>query len=148
MSRKQNETRQEYEKRLIGLINEGFHLNVEDLVYVESAFQSSIMIRNIEEENGCPLDVLMKAIKYGFYYENDDGKIYFMRYAVLVNSDTFVEVKPCYAVKETTLESCYSGDVSPLKEVKDAHYWDWKTCRNWKTKNYKKNWWLKRDKSE
>ena len=91
---------------------------------------------------------IMKAIKDGFYYENDDGKIYFMRYAVLVNSDTFVEVKPCYAVKETTLESCYSGDVSPLKEVKDAHYWDWKTCRNWKTKNYKKNWWLKRDKSE
>ena len=41
MSRKQNETRQEYEKRLIGLINEGFHLNVEELVYVESAYNES-----------------------------------------------------------------------------------------------------------
>ncbi len=105
-------------------------------------------LESIEKELGCPLNVLMKASKNGFYHVNDEGNIYFMSHAVLVNIDTFVEVKPCYAVKETTLESCYSGDVSPLKEVKDSHYWDWKTCGSWRIKDYKKTWWLKRDKSE
>ena len=86
--------------------------------------------------------VLLKAIYDGFYYIADN-EIYYKDDAVLVGH-RFVETKPVYAVKEITLESYY-GNVSSLKEVKDAHYWDWKTCRSWHLRDYKKTWSLKKE---
>ena len=98
------------------------------------------------KDNGLTaLDIYLADFN-GIYYK-ENNKIYFTNRIVHVGY-SFVEVKPCYAVKETTLESCYYGDVSPLKEVEDAHYWDWKTSRSWKFEDYKKTWAFKREELE
>ena len=88
------------------------------------------------------LDIL-NATNNGIYYKKDN-KIFYINNIINVGYK-LVEVKPCYAVKETTLKSCYYGDVEPIQEVEDAHYWDWKTCMSWKFKDYKKTWALTRE---
>lgn len=92
-----------------------------------------------------PLDVL-NATNNGIYYKKDN-KIFYIDNIINVGY-SLVEVKPCYAVKETTLRSCYYGDVEPTKEVKDAHYWDWKSCNVWKFEDYKKTWALTKEELE
>lgn len=81
---------------------------------------------------------LILAEDNGFYYKKDN-EILFCRWCVRVNSQ-LVEVKPCYAVKETTLQSCYSGDIEEIKTVKAAHYWSWETCLNVHLSDYGKTW--------
>ena len=101
-------------------------------------------LEKIENELGCHLDVAFKATQNGIYFK-ENNEIHFSSWIIRVGK-SFVEVKPCYAVKETTLASCYyKSDTEELKYVKDAHYWDWKTCRNWKIKDYGKTWALTRE---
>lgn len=95
-------------------------------------------LTNIKNELGIDLVTLFKANKNGFYYKKDN-KIEFCRWCIRVN-DKLVETLPCYAVKETTLQSCYYGDVEELKPVEDAHYWSWKTCVSVSLKDYGKTW--------
>ena len=95
------------------------------------------------KDNGLTaLDIYLADFNGIYYKENNN--IHFTKRIVRVGY-AFVETKPCYAVKETTLESCYYGDVSPLKEVESAHYWDWKTCRSWRFEDYKKTWAFKEE---
>lgn len=86
---------------------------------------------------------VVKAVLDGIYYI-ENGEIKFARNIILVGYH-IVETSPCYAVKKTTLNSCYYGDVEPLQEVADAHYWDWKTSRNWKLNEYLKTWALTKE---
>lgn len=81
---------------------------------------------------------LILAEEKGFYYKKDN-EVYFCRWCIRVGLQ-IVEVKPCYAIKETTLKSCYYGDVEEVKELEDAHYWDWKTCLNFHLRDYGKTW--------
>ena len=81
---------------------------------------------------------LVLASEEGFYYKKD-GEILFCQWCVVVGRQ-LVETKPCYAVKETTLQSCYYGDVEEIKQLNDAHYWDWKTCTNVHLSDYGKTW--------
>ena len=86
---------------------------------------------------------LILAEEKGFYYKKDN-EIYFCMWCIRVGFK-IVETKPCYVVKETTLKSCYYGDVEEFKEVEDAHYWDWKTCLHFHLKDYGKTWALTRE---
>lgn len=81
---------------------------------------------------------LILAEENGFYYKKDN-EIHFCRWCVRVGL-RLVETQPCYAVKETTLRSCYFGDVGEIKAVEDAHYWSWKTCLNVHLSDYGKVW--------
>lgn len=97
----------------------------------------------IEEDHGIDLITLFKATRDGFYYIKDN-EIHFCRWCVRV-SYSLVEVKPCYAVKETTLQSTYYGDVEEIKPVEDAHYWSWKACISVKLKDYGVTWALTKE---
>ena len=101
-------------------------------------------LEDLEDRLGIDLLTLFKALENGIYYKNVET--YYCRNIIRVGK-YFVEVKPIYAVKETTLESCfYKTDTEKLKYVNDAHYWDWKTCKKWNIKDYGKTWWLEKPK--
>ena len=91
------------------------------------------------EENQRSLNNFLRLIlaeENGFYYKKDN-EIHFCDCCVRVGL-FLVETRPCYAVKETTLQSCYYGDVEEIKPVEDAHYWSWKTCLHVHLKDYGK----------
>lgn len=103
-------------------------------------------LEDIEEDLGIDLITLFKAIENGFYYRKE-SEIYFCRWCIRVGSN-LVETSPCYAVKNTTLKSCYLGDVEEVVPVEDAHYWSWKTSRFVRLKDYGKTWALTREELE
>lgn len=98
------------------------------------------------------LEDIEEALTHGFYYKDytENDEIRFSGNVFIQVNDYLVETKPCYAVKETTLYSCYNplGYPSETKEVKDAHYWSWKTCLHFKIKDYGKTWALTREELE
>ena len=99
------------------------------------------MIAKVYEIN--PI-VLLKLIFNGIYYIKDN-EIFYKRH-VLVLPSGIIGTKPIYACKEITLESCYYGtDCEPLTEVKDGHYFDWKTFDHWSFNDYKKKWAFTKD---
>lgn len=102
----------------------------------------------LEENQRCLSNFLrlILAEEKGFYYKKDN-EVHFCRWCIRVGL-RIVETKPCYAVKETTLKSCYYGDVEEVKELADAHYWDWKTCLNFHLEDYGKTWALTREELE
>lgn len=111
------------------------------LEYIEQ----KLNLWGLEENQRCLTNFLrlILAEEEGFYYKKDN-EIYFCRWCIRVGLQ-LVEVHPCYAVKETTLESCYYGDVEKIKAVEDAHYWSWKTCLNVHLKDYGKTWALTKE---
>ena len=96
---------------------------------------------------GVDLLILFKASSFGFYYK-ENNEIKYKRFGVVIVGKYLVETKPVYAVKETTLNSSYYGDVESMKKVDDAHYWDWKTCKHWEIKDYGKTWALTKEELE
>ena len=96
-------------------------------------------LEDLEEEIGIDLITLYRALNRGIYYK-EDNHIFFTTNNIVLVSNELVQVKPTYAVKEATIKSCYYGDCEPLKYLKDAHYWDWKTCNHWKLKDYGVTW--------
>ena len=105
-------------------------------------------LENLEERFGVNLITLLKAELDGFYYKEDDGQIYWSGNQFIRVGFNFVKTEPCYQVKETTLASCYYGDVEKFKEVEDAHYWDWKTHTNFRIEEYGTKWALTREELE
>ena len=103
--------------------------------------------RKIGEELGIDLLILFKASSFGFYYK-ENNEIKYKRFGAVIVGKYLVETKPVYAVKETTLNSSYYGDVESMKKVDDAHYWDWKTCKHWEIKDYGKTWALTKEELE
>ena len=110
---------------------------------IEEVVDKLGQLEDIEEKLKIDLVTLFKAIENGFYYIKNN-EIHFCRWCIRVGNYLF-EVKPCYAVKETTLQSCYYGDVSELKQTKDAHYWDWDTSLYVDLKDYGKTWTLTKE---
>ena len=122
---------------------------VEDMLLdiIEEELKKHRMLKNIEEELGVDLITLFKASSFGFYYK-ENNEIKYKRFGAVIVGKYLVETKPVYAVKETTLNSSYYGDVESMKKVDNAHYWDWKTCKHWEIKDYGKTWALTKDELE
>ena len=101
----------------------------------------------IKKIYGVDLLILFKASSFGFYYK-ENNEIKYKRFGAVIVGKYLVETKPVYAVKETTLNSSYYGDVESMKIVDDAHYWDWGTCKHWEIKDYGKTWALTKEELE
>ena len=95
------------------------------------------------------LKIIEQAQTHGFYfidYQNNN-EIRFSGNTFIRVGNQFVETKPCYEVKETTLYSCYNPlqYPSPSKKVEDAHFWSWKTHLHFRIENYGKTWALTKE---
>ena len=108
--------------------------------------------KQIEEEIGIDLATLFKAQTRGFYFKDyqDNNEIKFSGNTFIVVGNQFVQTKPCYEVKETTLYSCYDPMKypSPNMKVKDAHFWSWKTHPHFRLCDYGKTWALTKEELE
>ena len=118
-----------------------------EIMSLDKATEKLHAILEIEEELGIDLITLYRALNRGIYYK-EDNHIFFTTNNIVLVSNELVQVKPTYAVKEATIKSCYYGDCEPLKYLKDAHYWDWKTCNHWKLKDYGVTWSLTKEELE
>ena len=118
-----------------------------EIMSLEKATEKLHKILEIEDELGIELITLYRALNRGIYYK-EDNHIFFTTNNIVLVSNELVQVKPTYAVKEATIKSCYYGDCEPLKYLKDAHYWDWKTCNHWKLKDYGVTWSLTKQELE
>ena len=85
---------------------------------VEKELEELSKYKNLEQELGCPLEVVFKAITKGIYYEDITNR---MRY-------NFVDL-------HQNLDGIFTMYCDDIEE----HF----LC-----KNYKKTWWLRDDKSE
>ncbi len=122
---------------------------VEDMLLdiIEEELKEHRLLKNIEEKSGIDLITLFKAYSLGFY-SKENNEITYKRYGVVIVGKYIVETKPVYAVKETTLNSSYYGDVESMKIVDNAYYWEWKTCKHWEIKDYGKTWALTKEELE
>ena len=97
------------------------------------------------------LKIIEQAQTWGFYFKDyqNNNKIMFSDTFIRVGNE-FVETKPCYEVKETTLYSCYNQleYPSPSVKVEDAHFWSWKTHLHFRIDDYGKTWALTREELE
>lgn len=133
--------------RLTYHTDDGDYVGMPNYIEIRTALEKLSRLEDIEEQLGIDLITLYRALSRGIYYK-EDNHIFFTTNNIVLVSNELVEVKPTYVVKETTIKSCYYGDCEPLKYLKDAHYWDWKTCNHWKLKDYKKTWSLAREELE
>ena len=78
----------------------------------------------VEGQLGCPLDVLFKAITYGIAYELKNG---------------LIESEPHISLTECGYGYILCSGSSTRKVIENGEF---------QTKDYKKTWWLKEDKSE
>lgn len=97
------------------------HYDVKQKQYIRLASRLAVdnklgKLEDLEEEIGCPLEVVIKALKEGIYYIYPNGNIVLERSFKLNHySSGWCLIKPKL---------------------------------NFKLEDYKKTWWLKRDKSE
>jgi len=90
------------------------YLTLQDLI---NAYNKLIKLENLDEQLGCPLEVVFKALKDGIFIENIYGEI--------------INFKCRLAYKNEEL-GWYFNIINGYVMVKD----------------YKKTWWLRKDKSE
>ena len=99
-------------------------------IYVESELNYASKCHNLEEQLGCPLEVLVKAIKNGIWFINTKYELEYIDEALAFNtkrdSGKFVFDNCCY----------YCQNIEKSK------------CNEIYLEDYKKTWWLKEDKSE
>lgn len=81
-------------------------------------------LEDIEEELGCPLGVLFKAITHGIAYELKNG---------------LIESEPRIDLAECGYGYILCSGASTRKLIENGEF---------QTKDYKKTWWLKEDRSE
>ena len=95
------------------------------------AIQKLGKLEDIEEEIGCPIDVVFKALKNGIYTLNRFGKMVHLTF-----EDISIRYEHIYH---------YDGDEKVFKYegLLIGSYDEW--CF---LKHYKKTWWLREDKSE
>lgn len=98
------------------------------------------------------LKIIEQAETRGFYFKDyqNNNEIRFSGNSFIRVGNQFVETKPCYEVKETTLYSCYNPlqYPSPSKKVEDAHFWSWKTHLHFRIDEHGKTWALTREELE
>ena len=104
-------------KDLIGDLQDGNGISVMAQEDVESELDYASKCHNLEEQLGCPLDVVVKALQNGVYYE---------------------DVANCMKYMVVDLHCNLEGDF--------VLYFDDEECLL--VRNYKKTWFLKKDKSE
>lgn len=91
-------------------------------IYMEEELEYAKKCHNLEEQLGCPLEVVFKALKYGIIIKDMfDIGIGNKFYGVRLDTQNY----DCEYVLRT-----YKGTISV------------------EVKNYKKTWWLKEDRSE
>ena len=87
-------------------------------------------LEDLEEQIGCPLEVLVKAIKNGIWFINTKDELEYIDEALAFNtksdSGKFVFDNCCY----------YCKNIEKIK------------CNEIYLEDYKKTWWLMEDKSE
>lgn len=81
-------------------------------------------LEDIEEELGCPLEVVFKAITQGISYELKNG---------------MMESEPYLTFAECGYGFIFNTGISNRRKVVNGEF---------QTKDYKKTWWLKEDRSE
>jgi len=109
---------------------------------IETEFDN--LVYNVKAED---LLKLLKAEEKGFYYYNKNKEICFCRWCVRIDN-SIIQTKPCYQVKETTINSCYYGDVENFKDTKQGHYFDWETSIHFSIKHYGTEWALTKEELE
>ncbi len=115
------------------LIKENKELNEEKQRYKDMWFTTNNSLakyRKLEEQLGCPLEVLVKAIKNGIWFINEDDKLEYIDEAL-----------------------CFNTKLNTDKLVFDNYGYYCKNIEKLKgnqiyLEDYKKTWWLKEDKSE
>lgn len=87
-------------------------------------------IENIEEELGCPLDVLFKAFKNGIWFINKQDELEYIDESLGINQKKYNNkfIFDNYGYR------CKNNEVEKSTEIY--------------LEDYKKTWWLKEDKSE
>ena len=109
--------------RLTKKLDEGFYVsNAPCTDYLKYKLGK---LEDIEDELGCPLDVVFKALKEGFYFISD-------LFCKNVFTKQFIDRVLLYYSDEL---NCYCFSIG---------YRNDRIC----LKDYKKTWWLKEDKSE
>ena len=106
-------------KEFQNLITDRDHYSLDVYPKIETLIQYFLKIHQLEDELGCPLDVVFKALKNGIYIEEGTFEKYDVR---------GIELKGL-------------GVISNICSYGDCDF----TCYY---KDYKKTWWLKEDKSE
>lgn len=86
--------------------------------------------KNIEEELGCPLDVLFRAIKNGIYFVNENNELEYIDEELSFNQKTY---------NNKFVFSNYGYYCKNIEEAK---------CDEIYLEDYKKTWWLEKNKSE
>ena len=82
-------------------------------------------VAELQEQIGCPLDVRCRIVIGTVVYDGDG---------------TEYEVDHCEV-------ECFAG-INDTFYLDDPYLYDWDSSANFKWKDYKKTWWLKKDKSE
>lgn len=104
--------------------------------YVVNEFNNNFYLKlqqleNIEEELGCSIEVLFKAIKDGIYFINIHNELEFLGEALSFNQ----KITTKKFIFDNSWYKCLNDD---KKEKSDEIYLE----------DYKKTWWLKEDRSE
>ena len=98
-------------------------------------YRELIKFRELEEQIGCPLDVIHKAMMNGFYDSKThtfyDSKNYDIKYCVDRDGFNYARIE------------AYE-DISKIND----NIYTLKCCIDVWCSDYKKTWWLKKDKSE
>jgi len=99
-------------------------------LWVDKAIQKLGKLEDLEEQLGCPLEVLVKAIKNGIWFINEDDKLEYIDEAL-----------------------CFNTKLNTDKLVFDNYGYYCKNIEKLKgnqiyLEDYKKTWWLKEDRSE
>ncbi|MBO7715580.1 MAG: hypothetical protein J6S85_18600 [Methanobrevibacter sp.] len=118
-----------------------YHRETPELEIIEKALKEYERLKIIEQ-----------AETRGFYFKDyqNNNEIRFSGNSFIRVGNHFVQTKPCYEVKETTLYSCYNplGYPSPSVKVEDAHFWSWKTHLHFRIDEHGKTWALTREELE
>ena len=87
-------------------------------------------LEDIEEELGCSIEILFKAIKNGIYFVNENNNLEHIDEALCFNQKTYN--------KKFVFDN-YGYHCKNIEEAKGDEIY---------LEDYKKTWWLKEDKSE
>lgn len=152
--------------RLTEKLGEGFYVaehahNTDEVTHKLGKFE------DLEEELGCPLEVLVKAMKDGFWFEKNGigfEKTLFQKgffrnlspsYNNLTNSidvefEIIYGVRFCYNWKEDMVSYNENDIINPYgsKLAEKSYAVNLCTYHSYKLSDYKKTWWLKEDRGE
>ena len=111
-------------------IENGFHLDDEHIKFVKDKLEYADKMKSIEQDLGCPLDVLFKL---GELEKNGE--------AIVIKGETPSEF-------ETFETDNFQVDFSHKRIIVFVEKTDWTDTRVFYFKDYKKTWWLSETKED